>query len=374
MSKPNWIIAGGMGMIGRNLVKYLIDNNLVNSIRILDKRMPFMAFLNAEHKESIENPIVECVQCDLSDDSFLEKAYVDSNQGGSWDVLVNLAAETSIGKKDEFYEKMVSISKNLLTLAKELQIIKFIHISTAFLYKSNTSNVPSNETSAINPWTTQATYSQKAEQLLLDAQRTSSLPLIILRPAIVYGPGDVLGLMPRAICAASYVKMKAKMEFLWSADLKMNTVHVFDVARAIYFVSKKAAQYPALYNLTDKSNTTQGMVSTMLGSIFSIETGFAGSMMSNLASIKLDSVVDGANEQHLAPWLALLRENKITNTPLSPFLHKQLLGNNYLFVDGTKIENELGFKYAVPNITKELIQQVIEQHIAQGIFPNILGK
>ena len=43
--KPKWLIAGGMGFIGRNLVKYLLDNNLASDIRIADKKMPFMAFL-----------------------------------------------------------------------------------------------------------------------------------------------------------------------------------------------------------------------------------------------------------------------------------------------------------------------------------------
>jgi dTDP-D-glucose 4,6-dehydratase len=43
--KPKWLIAGGMGFIGRNFVKYLLDNNLASDIRIADKRMPFMAFL-----------------------------------------------------------------------------------------------------------------------------------------------------------------------------------------------------------------------------------------------------------------------------------------------------------------------------------------
>ena len=60
----------------------------------------------------------------------------------------------------------------------------------------------------------------------------------------------------------------------------------------------------------------------------------------------MDSVVDGANSNHLAPWLGMLKEHGIRNTPLSPFLHKQLLQHNHLFVDGGAIE-AAGFKYAV---------------------------
>ena len=44
-AKPKWLLAGGMGMVGRNLIKYLIDNNLASDIRVADKKAPFMAFL-----------------------------------------------------------------------------------------------------------------------------------------------------------------------------------------------------------------------------------------------------------------------------------------------------------------------------------------
>ena len=106
----------------------------------------------------------------------------------------------------------------------------------------------------------------------------------------------------------------------------------------------------------------------MLGSIFGIETGFYGSMMSNLASMKMDTVVNDANATHLAPWLALLKEMGISKTPLSPFLHKQLLQQNHLCIDGSAIE-AAGFKYAVPEFTEEGLRDSIAQAIAQGIFP-----
>lgn len=62
--------------------------------------------------------------------------------------------------------------------------------------------------------------------------------------------------------------------------------------------------------------------------------------------MKLDSVVDDANETHLAPWLGMLKDAGIRNTPLSPFLHKQVVAHNHLHVDGGAIE-AAGFKYAV---------------------------
>jgi len=125
---------------------------------------------------------------------------------------------------------------------------------------------------------------------------------------------------------------------------------------------------PAAWNLADKGDTDQGRISALLGGIFGIEVGFYGAMMSNLARMKMDSVVDDANSTHLAPWLALLKEAGIKTTPLSPFLHKQLLQNNPLTVDGAAIEG-VGFKYAVPELTAEGLRDEVVQAISQGIFP-----
>jgi hypothetical protein len=47
--------------------------------------------------------------------------------------------------------------------------------------------------------------------------------------------------MPRVVVAATYTIMdRAKMELLWDGDLKAGTVHVYDVARALYFAARKA--------------------------------------------------------------------------------------------------------------------------------------
>jgi len=42
--KPRVLVLGGCGSVGRNLVKYLIDNKLVSSIRVADKKRPTMVF------------------------------------------------------------------------------------------------------------------------------------------------------------------------------------------------------------------------------------------------------------------------------------------------------------------------------------------
>ena len=63
-----------------------------------------------------------------------------------------------------------------------------------------------------------------------------------------------------------------------------------------------------------------------------------------------------------------LQKASITTTPLSPYLDKELLYNNSLSIDGSKIE-QTGFQYQVPRMTKELLIEVIKGFQDNKLFP-----
>ena len=67
------------------------------------------------------------------------------------------------------------------------------------------------------------------------------------------------------------------------------------------------------------------------------------------------------NEKHLEPWSRACSRDGISNTPLSPYLDRELLYNNHLRIDGSKIE-KTGFSYSIPQPTKELLQEVGREH------------
>jgi nucleoside-diphosphate-sugar epimerase len=62
---PSVLILGGVGFIGRHLVSYLVENNLVSKIRVADKVLPATAYLNPQHKKAFEDPKVEFKQANL---------------------------------------------------------------------------------------------------------------------------------------------------------------------------------------------------------------------------------------------------------------------------------------------------------------------
>lgn len=204
------------------------------------------------------------------------------------------------------------------------------------------------------------------------------LNLVILRPAVVYGPGDILGITPRLIIGAVYRQLNEEMTFLWTKDLKLNTVHVSDVVRAIWHVSAtveekggrtKPITSPEIYNLADKEDTNQETINVFIRQIFGIKTGFQGALISNFAKLNMESVTEDVNDKHLQPWSELCKNSGVTNTPLTPYLDKELLKDNALSVDGTKIERELGFTYNVPNVTLEKVREVIDDFVNLGIWP-----
>ena len=173
------------------------------------------------------------------------------------------------------------------------------------------------------------------------------------------------------------------MKFLWTGDLKMNTVHVRDVCAATWHLCQKGV-LGEVYNLADKNDTNQQKINNNLQILFRIQCDFVGTVGSNMAKLNFKSTVDAVNEKHCQPWSEMCKAAGINNTPLSPFLDQELLSNNPLAVDGTKIEST-GFKYAQPTVctfylsvsklislfqmTPVLVKEVVDGFIHQGLFP-----
>jgi nucleoside-diphosphate-sugar epimerase len=350
------------------LVKYLLDRNLATVIRVLDKVLVGTAFLSAEHRAAFEDPRVQFKQANLSAPASIKKHFAPDD-GSTWDLVVNLAAETKYGQTEEVYkEKVLDVCQKCAAEAKELKVKKWVEVSTAQVYAPPKKG-GNKEDAKLDPWTKLAKFKLDAENFL----KSSGLNVSILRPAMVYGPGDIATLAPRIIVAAVYQRLDEKMKNLWSGDLAMNTVHVDDVCAAIW--AAREWENGATYNLADKSETDQKSINEFLEQIFSIKTGFWGSMASNLAkTVSLKAIAEEANDKHLKPWSDLCKEQGIMSTPLSPYIDQELLYNNSLSVDGSAVESKKGFKYSHPKLTKQDFNAVIEYFEKQGLFPKNLAK
>ncbi|XP_059140667.1 uncharacterized protein LOC131928611 [Physella acuta] len=358
------LILGGSGFIGRNFVDYLVRNNLSKKIRVVDKVPPQMAWLNPRHAESFASPVVEFCHANLINKASAEKVFCCDD--GEFDFVINFAAETKHGQSEPVYkEGIYRLSLNCAELAAQHKVKRYIEVSTAQIYTHD--KKPAREESKLEPWTNLARHKLDVEKAL---ESFVDLNYVIVRPAIVYGLGDRNGLTPRLIIGAIYKYMMQKMQMLWTKDLKMNTVHVDDVVRAVWHLCFHGNRGQA-YNLADKGDTTQGVISSLISELFDINYDFLGSVFSNLARVRMTDIVDDINEKHMRPWSDACQRDQVANTPLNPFIDQELLYNKYLFVDGSKIETT-GFSYNVPRLEMASLKAVLDDYITLGLMPRSL--
>ena len=94
-----------------------------------------------------------------------------------------------------------------------------------------------------------------------------------------------LFIAPRLVIGAVYKHLGEMMKLLWGPELRMNTVHVRDVARAIWCVATRSETVGQIYNLVDEGNSTQGSISAIVSELFNINHDYWGSTLSSIAKV-----------------------------------------------------------------------------------------
>lgn len=390
------------GYIGRFLVKYIHTHSLCSTIRIVDKVLPQLAHLAPEFKEPCQPS--NFVQADASRETSMSRIF-DRPDGSSkpWDYVFNLGGETAWSQTAEVYNiRSLALSATLGKEAGKRGVKAFVEASTGMVYAPSRS--PRKETDKLKPWLALADSKLEAENAL---SRIPGLNLVILRLAHVYGEYDP-GFIAKALCLARvYQEQDRELKWLWTEDLRINTVHVEDVVRALWRAAEwraenntiPPAEIPSptsprkttslfsprsasadsplnsipIFNIVDHGNTCQGTLAEIISQVFGIKTGFQGSVISKFAKLHLDSVVDDLNEDILQPWADMLAKKGITRPgPLSPFLESELLKDTDLSLDGGLFERVTGFKYDEvrgKGLSREAVEEMVRSYERMGWWP-----
>ena len=338
---PSVLVLGGLGFIGKNLVKYLIDYDIAAEIRVADKILTQMGYMNEDFEKVFASDKISFVQADLYANA--KKAFDNKR----WNIVINLAGLTQYGRYNEEYDLMIhDLRVSCAKLANELGCDKYIEVSTCMVYKNKDAK---GEKACKEDTATDAQDSISASHLSAEKDIMSSfpdLPVVIARLPVVYGPADTAGLMRRLICAASYIGSEEAMELPFSDSLRVHTVHVQDAVGGIWFLAC-AGVNREIYNIVDKNDTTQKKINAILEEIFPIKTpSCVGHLKTQLflsSGGNIEESVSDANHDHLIGWTELLKEHNLVGGPLTCFLHKEEVSGHPISADGSKLE-ALGYQ------------------------------
>jgi nucleoside-diphosphate-sugar epimerase len=122
------------------------------------------------------------------------------------DALLHVAAVyRTAGHPDSYYREVnVEGTRVLLEAAASAGLRRFVHTSTVGVH-GHVENPPADETAPIAPGDIYQETKAEAEALALDFGRTRGLPVAVVRPGAIYGPGETRLLkLFRAIARGRY--------------------------------------------------------------------------------------------------------------------------------------------------------------------------
>jgi len=183
------LVTGGMGFIGSNFIRYVLNSN--HDLRIINADKLTYAG-NPENLKDFDEKYskkYKFYKTDICDFNNIDKIIIKE----SIDYIVNFAAEThvdrSIDNPNVFIETNVIGTQTLLNISKKHSIEKFLQVSTDEVYGSlNFNDPPFTETNNLYPNSPYSASKASADLLVRSYYKTFDLPVNITRCSNNYGP------------------------------------------------------------------------------------------------------------------------------------------------------------------------------------------
>lgn len=179
-------VTGGTGFLGRRLVRSLLneENMIVRClVRPTSDTQPLLTELDQEQQDRLE----------IHRGAFSDIGFMESHFAGS-DVVYHLAAALG-GSTSTMFLNTVIPTRALMLAAANANVRRFVLISSMGVYGTQTVSRWGilDEQTPIDPRPEERdayTFSKvRQEQVCRDLSHELELPIVIVRPGVIYGPG-----------------------------------------------------------------------------------------------------------------------------------------------------------------------------------------
>ena len=308
------LVTGGTGFIGSHLVGHLLARGY--HVRCLIRK--------ESNRSYIDDKGVEFFYGDLLARESLEPAVKGI------DCVVHLAAiQTGATGREQFLRVNVSGTKNLIEATYRFvpTLKKFVHVSSISAVGPRDNATPLTEDSPCAPADHYGESKLGAEQTVLDYRR--KVPLIIIRPPLVYGPRD-----DNRFGVLRYAKIAKRGFRLMRADAEIYTsiIHVSDLCEGLIKAVETRNAAGEKYFLCNEHPTSCGDISALS----------AAALQRSVKEIVIPSIILDARSFVKGLY------RKVTGNDDPGKRQGLKAGPQHWICDGAKARRELDFEPAIP--------------------------
>ncbi len=243
------LVTGGTGFTGSYLIRKLLADG--NEVRVLVRRRSI--------NKITKNNNLDIVYGDIRDRETVFQSMEDVEE------VYHLAAafrETKLSNRDY---RMINIvgTKNLLDASIKESIKRFIHCSTVGVH-GHISNPPANESTAYNPGDIYQETKVEGEKLAKSYFEKQGLPVTIIRPVGIYGPGEMRFLrLFKSIYDGRFI-------MIGRGDLYYHMSYVTDIIDGMILATRKKHSIGETYILAGNEYTTLRELVNLIADVMNV--------------------------------------------------------------------------------------------------------
>jgi UDP-glucose 4-epimerase len=266
---PNWLITGGCGFIGSNLIRCLLESGSYN-IRILDNlsvgsREDLLQICNfTERKEEDLTGDFEGVELVVGD---ILNEHLAVKVSRNIDVIVHLAANTGVGPSLE--DPRFDCVTNVLGTFNYLEAAKACHVKK-FIFASSGASIgevspPIHEEMPAHPVSPYGASKLAGEAYCSAYNRSFNVGTVALRFGNVYGPGS----KHKSSVVAKFIRQSLaglQLEIFGDGSQTRDFIFIDDLVRAVILASESSGIGGEVFQIATSCETSiSEMVTVLMG-------------------------------------------------------------------------------------------------------------